>query len=62
MNTLLHQEVANRFRALPEAKKLDPVIALVRITAEVTRELMKHSPESVDDFLRCFETEPRSMH
>lgn len=62
MNTLLHQEVANRFRAMPEAEKLDPVLALMRITAEVVRDLMQDSPESVDAFLQCFSTVPRRMH
>lgn len=62
MTTLLHTEVASRFRALPEAERIDPILALVRIAVEVTRELMQDSPESVDDFLRCFETDVRSIH
>jgi hypothetical protein len=54
MNTLLHQEVANRFRALPEVERIDQTLALVRIVVEVTRDLMQDSPESVDEFLRHF--------
>lgn len=54
MTTLLHTEVANRFAALPEVERIDKVLALVRITAEVTRDLMQDCPEAVDDFLRHF--------
>lgn len=54
MNTLLHTEVASRFRALPEAERIDKTLALVRIVVEVTRDLMQDSPESVDEFLRHF--------
>lgn len=54
MNTLLHQEVANRLRRLPDAQRVDPVLDLMRITAEVTRELTLKRPESVDEFLSQF--------
>lgn len=55
--TLLHQEVANRFHALPEVERIDKTMALVRVTAEVTRDLMRDRPESVDEFLSHFEPE-----
>ena len=58
MNTLLHQEVANRLRALPDAQRVDPVLDLMRITAEVVRDLERDCPESVDEFLSHF-TAPR---
>lgn len=54
MTTLLHTEVANRFAALPEVERIDKTLALVRITAEVVRDLMRDCPEAVDDFLRHF--------
>jgi hypothetical protein len=54
MNTLLHTEVANRFAALPDAQRVDPVLDLMRITAEVVRDLMQDSPESIDEFLSHF--------
>lgn len=54
MNTLLHTEVANRLRALPDSQRVDPVLDLMRITAEVVRELERDSPESIDEFLSHF--------
>lgn len=54
MNTLLHTEVANRFRRLTDAERVDPVLDLMRIAVEVTRELMLKQPERVDEFLSHF--------
>ena len=54
MNTLLHIEVANRMRAMPDAQRVDPVLDLMRITAEVVRDLERDCPESIDEFLRHF--------
>jgi hypothetical protein len=54
MNTLLHQEVENRFCAMPDAQRTDPFIDLMRIAVVVTRELMQKHPESVDEFLSAF--------
>ena len=50
MNTLLSQEVCNRFEVLPPAEKTPA--AMVRITVEVTCELLYRSPESVEEYLR----------
>jgi hypothetical protein len=54
MNSLLHQEVENRFCAMPDAQRIDPFIDLMRIAVEVTRELMQKRPESIDEFLSNF--------
>ena len=54
MTTLLHTEVANRLLKLPDAQRTDPMLDLMRITAEVTRELERRSPEHVDEFLSHF--------
>lgn len=54
MNTLLHIEVANRLRAMPDAQRVNPVLDLMRVVVEVTRELEQLSPESIEDFLSCF--------
>ena len=50
MNTLLSQEVSNRFERLPPAEKTPA--AMVRITVEVTCELLYKQPERVEEFLR----------
>jgi hypothetical protein len=60
MNTLLHQEVENRFCALPDAQRIDPFIDLMRIAVQVTRELMQKRPESIDEFLSTFPVPPRT--
>jgi hypothetical protein len=54
VNSLLHTEVANRLRALPDAQRVDPVLDLMRVVVEVTRELGEISPESIEDFLSQF--------
>jgi hypothetical protein len=54
MTTLLHQEVENRFCAIPDAQRIDPFIDVMRITAEVVRDLMQDCPEAIDDFLSHF--------
>lgn len=54
MNTLLHTEVANRLRAMPDAQRVNPVLDLMRVVVEVTREFTELSPESVDEFLSAF--------
>ena len=54
MTTLLHTEVANRLRAMPDAQRVDPVLDLMRIVVEVTRELTELSPESIEEFLSHF--------
>ena len=48
MNTLLSQEVCNRFERLPPAEKTPA--ALVRITVDVTCELLERSPERVAEY------------
>lgn len=60
MTTLLHTEVANRLKRLPDAQRVDPVLDLMRITAEVVRDLMQDSPESIEEFLAHFA--PRGLH
>lgn len=52
MNTLLSQEVCNRYERLSPAERMLPHVALLRIAVEVTRELMQKDPSSVDEFLR----------
>lgn len=52
MNTLLSQEVCNRYLKLPPDERVDGLTALMRITVEVTRELLAKHPASVDEFLR----------
>lgn len=47
----LAKELENRFMQLPTADRDDPR-SLIRITVELTRDLMKDSPASVDEFLR----------
>jgi hypothetical protein len=54
MNTLLHTEVANRLRSMPDAQRVDPMLDLMRIVVVVTRELEQRCPESVDEFLSAF--------
>ena len=60
MNTLLSQEVCNRFFQLPESQRGDGITTLMRITVEVTRELERRSPGSVDEFLRMTRAQPGS--
>lgn len=62
MNTLLSQEVCNRYLQLPLAERADILAAIMRITVEVTLELKQHSPESVDEFLRLCALQPRSIN
>jgi hypothetical protein len=50
MSALLAQELENRFMQLPATQRKDPR-SLIRIAVELTRDLMKDSPESVDEFL-----------
>lgn len=50
MNTLLSQEVCNRFEQLQTADKTPA--AMIRITVEVTCELLYRAPESVEEYLR----------
>lgn len=54
MNTLLHTEVSNRLRTMPDAQRVDPVLDLMRVVVEVTREFAELSPESIEEFLDCF--------
>lgn len=54
MISLLHIEVANQLRAMPDAQRVDPVLDLMRITAEVVRDLERDCPESIDEFLNQF--------
>lgn len=51
MSTLLSQEVMNRFLRLPATERADALTVLMRITVQVTRELMHKNPDSVDEFL-----------
>lgn len=51
MSTLLSQEVCNRFLKLPMSERMDALNVIMRITVEVTRELMEKNPKSVDEFL-----------
>ena len=51
MNILLSQEVYNRFCALSPIERSDSLVTIMRLTVEVTRELLKDCPESVDEFL-----------
>lgn len=60
-NPLLAQELENRFMQLPVAERQHP-FALVRTAVELTRDLMKDSPESVDDFLRMLGAQQRSVN
>lgn len=57
MNTLLSQEVSNRYAQLSPTERILPHVALMRITVEVTRDLMRDRPESVDEFLSNFAPE-----
>lgn len=50
MNNLLSQEVCNRFARLPPAEQTPA--AMVRITVEVTCELLYKQPDSVEEYLR----------
>ncbi len=62
MNTLLSQEVCNRYERLSPAERILPHVALMRITVEVTRELMQKSPDSVDEFLRMVSAQAGSVN
>lgn len=48
---VLAVEIRNRYLALPPEERRDPCAAMIRIAVVVTRELMLHSPASVDEFL-----------
>lgn len=61
-DTFLSVEVCNRFLALPPAERRDPLATVMRLTVEVTRELLEDCPESVDEFLSMFATQPRSAN
>lgn len=50
MNTLLSQEVCNRFALLPPSDQTPA--SMVRITVEVTCELLYKQPERVEEYLR----------
>jgi hypothetical protein len=54
MTTLLHIEVANRLRAMPDANRVHPVLDLMRVVVEVVEEFREISPESIKEFLDCF--------
>lgn len=58
MSTLLSQEVCNRFLKLSVSERMDALNAIMRITVEVTRELMTKRPESVDEFLQMVSAQP----
>jgi len=62
INMLLQQEVRNRFHALPIAERIDAARALIRITTEVTIELLAQSPESFTEYLRKSPTQMSSGH
>lgn len=47
----LATELENRFRQLPASERDDPR-SLIRITVELTRDLMQDCPQRVDEFLR----------
>lgn len=58
---LLAQELENRFMQLPVAERQHP-FALVRTAVELTRDLMKDSPASVDEFLQMLGAQSRSAN
>lgn len=62
MNTLLSQEVCNRYERLSPAERMLPHVALMRITVEVTRELMNKNPQSVDEFLQLCAAQARGRN
>lgn len=62
MSTLLSQEVCNRFLKLPMSERMDALNVIMRITVEVTRELMQKNPGSVDEFLRMCAAQPGSIN
>lgn len=57
MNTL-SEEISLRMKAAP--MNVNPVVSLIRITVEVTREYERADPASVEAFLQ--ETKPGEQH
>lgn len=61
-NHVLSTEVCNRFLALPPSARVDALATIMRLTVEVTRELLADEPECVEEFLRMCAAQPGGMH
>lgn len=60
--TLLSQEISNRYAALSYTERRNPCAALIRITVEVTRQFLKDDPERVEEYLRLYAAQQRSLN
>lgn len=59
---LLAQEIRNRYDSLPPEERRDTIAAWTRVVVAVTREMMLHSPDSVDEFLAFEFASSRRAH
>lgn len=60
--TFFAQEIVNRLGRIPPAERIDAFADTIRVTAELTREIIGRSPELVDEFIRSCQIRLGGLH
>lgn len=60
--TFFAREVCNRMALLPPAQQHDAFAAVILVTAELTREILGHKPELVDEFIQLSRAQLGGLH